>query len=238
MIGLLAITKREAGSYFRTSIGWVVIALFLLLAGALTVGATFMPGSPASLRMFFSVAHWVLLVMAPAIAMRLVAEERRAGTIEPLLAAPVSEWTVVIGKYLGAVLFLLATLAPTLVYVALLEAVADPDMGPIIAGYCGLVLAGMLYIAGGLLASCLTHSQVIAYLATLIASILLLYITGVGAQALGPPFDGYLYALSIQLRIDDFAKGVIDTAHIVYFLAVSAWLVVLAAVSLEFRRWR
>ena len=103
-------------------------------------------------------------MVAPAIAMRLMSEEFRAGTIEPLMAAPISDWAIVIGKYLGGVAFLLTLLAPTLLYVALLEWLSDPDYGPILAGYLGLTLLGMLYIAVGLLVSSLTRSTVVALL--------------------------------------------------------------------------
>lgn len=238
MSAALTIAGREVGSALRTSMGWVVAALFALLAGAFVATQTFRPGEPATLRVFFDLAHWLLLMVGPAISMRLMAEEYRAGTIEPLMAAPVSDWSVVLGKYLGALGFFALMLAPTLVYVVLLEIVAAPDYGQIIAGYIGLWLVGMVYLATGLLLSSLTRNQVVAYLATLFLLLGWWFVTTIVPAELGPPYDATLYAASVRLRVADFARGIIDTRHIVFFLAISAWFVVLAGIAVESRRWR
>jgi len=238
MKAAVAIAHREWCSYFRTPIGWVVIALYLLLSGAWVSLETIRPGEPATMRVFFAVSQWLLLAVAPAISMRLLSEELRAGTIEPLMASPLSDWAIVAGKYLGAVLFLLTMLAPTLVYVAVLESVADPDPGPILAGYLGLLLVGLLYLAVGLLFSSLTQNQVVAYLGALFLFLLLWFVTSQGARLVGPPLDARLYAMSIQLRIADFAKGVIEAGNIAFFLSASAWFVVISVVVVESRRWR
>lgn len=234
----LTIAQRELASYFRTSVGWAVVALFLLLTGVWISFETIRPGQPATMRVFFGISQWLLLMVAPAVSMRLFSEEIRTGTIEPLMTAPIHDWQIVVGKYLGAVGFLIAMLLPTLLHVGLLELVADPDYGPIAAGYAGLLLVGMLYLAAGLLASALTANQIVAFLAPLFFFLLLWFIASQGAPYVGPPWDRVLYSLSIPLRIADFAKGVIDSGHAVFFLASSAWFVVLAAVAVESRRWR
>lgn len=234
----LRIAAREWASFFRSSIGWVTIALYLLLSGFWIGLATLRPGEPATLRAFFSVSQWVLLVVAPAISMRLIAEEKRSGTLETLITAPVSDWEIILGKYLGGVAFFLTMLLPTTAYVGLLELVADPDYGPILAGYAGLVLVGMLYLSVGLFTSTLTENQVVSLLATVFFFVLLELTTTQAARWLGPPWDAPLYALSVFPRIADFSKGVIDTAHIAAFAAASAWFVVLSVVALESRRWR
>lgn len=234
----IAIAARELGSYFRSSIGWVVIALYLLLAGVWFSIATLRPGEPATLRAFFAVSQWLLLIVAPAISMKLFADEARSGTIESLRTAPVSDWQVVFGKYLGALGFLLLMLVPTLVYVGLLEAVADPDYGPIAAGYLAVVLVGMLYLAVGLFTSALTENQIVSLLATLFFFVLLELAASQGARFVAPPADRFLFAFSILLRISDMSKGVIDTAHIAFFSLASLWFIVLTVAVLEFRRWR
>jgi ABC-2 type transport system permease protein len=234
----LHIAHRELASFFRSSIGWVVIALFLLVSGVWVAFATLRPGEPASLRVFFGASQWLLLVVAPAISMRLLAEEWRSGTIEPLMASPAGDWAVAFGKYLGAVGFLVVMLFPTLAYVILLAAVSDPEYGPIITGYLGLILVGMTYIAVGMWMSSLTSNQVIAFLTTLFFFLLLWLASSEGARLLGPPWSDALYAVSIGLRVGDFAKGVIDTGHIVFFLAVSLLFIGLTVASLEVRRWR
>lgn len=238
MRGVLAIAWREAASCFRTPLGWVVVALYLLIAGVWVGFDTIRPGEPASLRAFFSVSQWLLLLVAPAVSMRLISEEFRLGTIEPLAAAPVSDYAIAAGKYLGGVLFLAVMLLPSLLYVGLLEWLSSPDYGPILAGYIGLLLVGMLYMAAGTFFSALTSSQVVAFLTTVLFFVLLFFATDRGAAALGEPWSTYLYPLSIGLRLRDFAKGVIDTAHIGVFVIASAWFVFLAGVTLESRRWR
>lgn len=238
MSAAVTIAFRELASYYRTPIGWVITALFLLLSGAWVSFATIRPSEPATLRVFFAISQWLLLAVAPAVSMRLFSDELRMRTIEPLLTAPLSDWHVVIGKYAGAVLFLAALLAPTLVYVGVLELVADPDPGPILAGYLGLFLVGMVYLAVGMLFSSFTENQVVAFLGTLFFFLLLWFASTQGAPLAPPPFDDALRSLSIYARLSDFAKGVIDTAHVAFFLTVSAWFCVLTVIRLEIRRWR
>jgi len=234
----LVIAAREAASFFRSPIGWVVIALYLLLSGAFVALSTLRPGEPATLRAYFGVSQWILLIVAPAISMRLLADEARSGTLESLMTAPVSDWAVVLGKYLGSVAFLIAMLAPSLVYVALLEALANPDYGPLLAGYTGLLLVGMLYLAAGTLASALTENQTVALLATFFFFVFLDLAATQGGRWLGPPLDQALFSLSVLSRIADMAKGVIDTAHAAFFLSASTVFLVGAVVALESRRWR
>lgn len=238
MSALRAIAWREFASYFRSSIGWVVIALFLVLSGGFVAIAALRPGEPASLRTFFAVSQWILLIVAPAISMRLLADELRTGTMEVLLTSPVTDWQTIVGKYAGGVLVLLAMLAPTLLYVALLELVSDPDPGPIVTGYLALVLVGMLYLAFGTLCSALTENQVVAMLGTFFFFLLLELGASQGGRLAPPPLDKVLFSFSILLRVGDLAKGVIDLGHVVFFLSASVWCLVLAVTSVESRRWR
>jgi len=238
MSAALAIAQRELASFFRLPIGWVVIALYLVLTGLVFGMWTLRPGEPASMQTLFQLSGWLMIFVAPAISMRLVSEELRTGTIEPLMTAPVSDWQIVIGKYLGGVGFLLTMLAPTLLFVVILEVFSSPDYGPIVAGYAGLLALGMLYLAVGLLVSTLTSNQVVAFLGTLFFLLFMRIATTQGAAFLGPPLDRPLYALSVDLRMTDFARGVIDTGHLVFFLATSVWFTALAVVALESRRWR
>lgn len=238
MSGLLAIAGREFGAMFRTPTGWVVTALYLLLSGVWLAATGLRPGEPATLRPFFAASEWLLLVVAPAISMRLVSEELRTGTMEPMMAAPVSDWATIFGKLAGAVLFLAAMLTPTLSYVVVLEIIADPDPGPIAVGYLGLLLVGVLYLSVGLLFSSLTRSQVVAFLGTLFFFLLLWIGTSLGARIATPRFEPIIYGLSISARLGDFAKGVLDTSHVVFFIAASVWAAGLAVIPLEVRRWR
>lgn len=234
----LLIARREAASFFRLPIGWVVIALYLALSASVFSLVTLRPGEPATLREFFRLSSWLLMFLSPAVSMRLIAEERRAGTFETLMTSPVLEWQVALGKLAGAFLFLLCLLAPTLAFPLVLEAVGDPDWGAIAAGYTGLLLLGLFYLSIGAFCSALTSNQIVAFLSALFLVLLLRIASLQGAQALGPPLDSFLYPLSVDLRVADFGKGVIDTAHAAFFLAASAWFLTLTTVALEARRWR
>lgn len=240
MIGQLgAIATRELLAFYRTPIGWMVTALYLTLSSVVFSFLVLAPAAPATLRPFFGLSGWLLMFVAPAISMKLIADELRAGTIEPLMTAPVSDFAVIIGKYLGAVGFLLLLLAPTLVYPLTLELLADPDYGPIAAGYLGLALTGVLYLAAGTFFSALTSSQTLAFLGTLFSLLLVrLVTTSAIAQRAPTELSRILYALSIDQRLSDFSRGVIDTGDVAFFLASSAWLIVLAVVALQSRRWR
>jgi ABC-2 type transport system permease protein len=236
---LLTIARREFSSFFRVPLGWVAMALYLFLTGVIFAERVLVPGEPSSLRYFFGVSGFLLLPVAPAISMRLISEELRSGTIEPLMTSPTADLSIVLGKYLGAALFMAAMLLPTLVYPGILMAVSDPrpDPGPILAGYLSLALLGLLYLAVGTLASALTSNQTLAFLLTLLF-LLVLMLVGSDVIALPRSLAPVGAAIAIGPRLADFAKGVIDSAHIVFFLSISAWFLVLALVALEMRRWR
>ncbi len=238
MSGAWAIARRETASFLATPIGWIVIALYLAVSGAVFAFGSLSPGEPASMEGFFALSRWLIMFIAPAISMRLLAEEFHSGSIEPLMTAPVSDWEVAIGKYVGAVGFMLLMLAPTLTFAVALFTLASPDPGPILAGYIGLILLGMLYLSIGLLASAVTSSQIVAFLGTMFFLLLVRLGALKGAEFVSEPYDRALYALLVDLRMLDFARGVIDTAHVVFFVAASMWFVALTALSLEIRRWR
>lgn len=234
----LTIALREYGSFFRIPLGWVVIALFLCLSAVFFTQRTLVPGNSAELRDFFGIWWGLLLFVSPAISMRLISDELRSGTIEPMLTSPAGEWTIVIGKYLAAVGFLITMMLPTLLFVGILAWLSRPDYGAIGAGYLGLLLLGMLYLAVGTLASCLTASQTLAFLGTLFVLFVIdLAPARLAAQA-PEPWAGLLFKLSPTIRISGFARGLIDTSTIAFFLLGSFWFIALAAVSLQSRRWR
>ncbi|MCK4871267.1 MAG: ABC transporter permease subunit [Phycisphaerales bacterium] len=233
-----AIAMRELGSYFQQPVGWFVVALYLALSGFVFSLEIYVPAQHASLRIFFASSVWIFSFVAPAVTMRLISAELRQGTFETLITSPVTDWEVILGKYLAAVAVLLVMLAPTVMYVVLLELVADLEYGPIAAGYLGLILLGMMYMALGVLTSAATESQMAAYLGALFFWLIVALVTTQGAAVLGEPWDKFLYACSPRLHMSNLAKGVVGFADIVYFLTVSAMLLVLAVKLLESRRWR
>lgn len=236
----LAIAGRELASLFRLPVGWVVIALYALLTGCVFSLVILVPGQAATMRLFFAVSGWVLLPVVPAVSMRLLSEEYRSGTIETLMTSPVGDAPIVVGKYLGACAFLVLMFVPTLAQVGILAALSDPrpDPGPILAGYLSLALVGALYLAVGLLVSSLTSNQTLAFLATLFVLLMIVTLGFVPLDRLPAPARPVVSALIIRTRLDDFAKGVIDTAHIAFFAGASAWFVLLSALAVQSRRWR
>jgi ABC-2 type transport system permease protein len=220
--GLGAIVRRELWSYFRQPAGWIIIALCTLLMGVVFAVGVLTPNQPASLRTLFDASGWLLLPLAPAITMRLFSEEYRSGTIEPLLASPVSTPVLVFGKYLGSVMFLLCMLVPTLVFPITLALFSSPmlDVGPIASGYVALVMLGMLYLSIGLLASACTSNATLAFMLTLFF-----------AQAL-------VFRLSLAPRVADFAKGVVDLGHVAFFAACTSVLLACTVAVVRLRRWQ
>lgn len=235
----LAIARRELFAYFSTAVGYVVLALFLLMSGLLFALTVLHTGVEATMRPFFDLSFFLLLFIAPAISMRLISEEMRLGTIESLMTCPVSDAQVVIGKWLGAVAFFLAMLAPTLLYPLVLEWYSSPDYGSIFAGYAGLVCIDALYLALGTLASSIWPSQVLAYLVAVFFWLLFVGLTSWLPRYLGDPWSAILFRMSIEQRYgNDFAKGVIDTSTIIYFLSGIVLFLTAAVKIVESRRWR
>lgn len=239
LTGISAIAGRELSSYFRQPAGWIVIALMMFLMGVVFALVVLVPGRPASMRAFFEASGWLLLPVAPAVSMRLFAEELRSGTIEHLCTSPLSIPALVVGKYAGAVLFLVAMLGPTLVLPVILWLLSDPrpDIGPVLAGYLCLLLLGMLYIALGTLASVGTSNATLAFLITLFAILGLLLVGGASQASWMPAWArDACEGLSTRWRVADFAKGVIDTTHVVYFVTLSALLLLVSGAVLHLRR--
>lgn len=236
----LAIAGRELSAMFRTPVGWVVTALYALLTAVLFALQTLEPGAPATLRYFFTPAAWLLLIVAPALSMRLFSEEYRSGTIEPLATAPVGPLAIVVGKYLGAVASVGAMLVPTLAYPAVLALLADGpvDAGAVACGYLGLLLIAMLYLSVGMLISTTTDSQVLAFLATLITLVLVMILAGPAARYAPAPVLPVLAELNIQQRAAVFASGVLESRHAVFFVVWSGVLLCGSYASLSIREAR
>jgi ABC-2 type transport system permease protein len=240
---ILTIAGRELRSFFRVPMGWIVLALYLVFAGFLFVGGV-LPreagqSAPATLQPVVLGSLWIMLLLVPAISMRLISEELRSGTLEQLMTSPSSDGAIILGKFLGALAFVLALLAPTLLLVAALFAISDPapDPGPIAAGYLSLALLAAPYLSVGLLVSTMTSNQTLAFVGTFVFLALTQIVAG-GAVELPRRVAQLVGFISLRPRIEDFAKGVIDTGHVVFFLTVTAWFLVLAYVSLQMRRWR
>jgi ABC-2 type transport system permease protein len=235
MNAVFAIAQRELKSYFASPVAYVVTALFLVMSGYL-FSAILVQSQEASMRFIMQNLSVIFLFVMPFLTMRLLAEEQRTGTVEILLTNPVRDHEVVIGKFLGATIFFIVMLVFTLYYPFLLITYGNPDRGPIMSGYLGLLLQGMAFLSVGLFASSLTQNQIIAAVLTFTV-LLVLWLAEAASNILGAPMRDILRYLSITSHFQDFPRGVIDTAHIVYFLSIVVASLFLATLSLQTRRW-
>ena len=232
-----AVAWKEIQVFFTNPMAYIVGLIFLAVTGFFFVLDLGDPFPEASLRNFFQGATIILILLAPALTMRLLAEEQKLGTIELLLTSPVRDWEVIMGKYLASLAFLLAMIALTLYYPLLLFLFASPDPGPIYSGYLGLVLYGAAALSIGILTSTLTSNQIIAFV---VASgvLLLMFFIDTRVDVVSGIWSTLLSEIGMRSHFTDFDRGVIDTKHVVYFLSVTGFFLFLSTRALESRRWR
>jgi ABC-2 type transport system permease protein len=239
MRNTLTIARRELGSYFNSPIAYIVIAVFLLLDSFLFFNVLFVQNQ-ADLRELFA-GFWPTLlvaIFAPAITMRLIAEERQSGTLELLITMPVSDWQVVLGKFLGAIGMFSVAVVLMIVYgvtVAMLG--HNLDVGPAVGGYLGLILMGAAFIAMGLMASAWTRSQIVAFIVALLLC-LALWLVGKIVPFFPPRMQPIIEFLGVDSHIANTARGVIDTRDLVYYASLIGGCLLVAQQTLESRKWR
>lgn len=240
MTQTIAIARRELTSLFCSPIAYVVLGLFSLGVSLIFFGTVFGAGLPAELRNAYMWTVWLLIFLIPAVSMRLVSEELRSGTIEPLMTAPLSDVQVIAGKWLGAMGFVKTLLIlPFLTLFIVLEIFASPDYGPLITGLVGLILVAGFYLAIGTFASAVTQNQIIAFLLTvfIIGLFTLVMAFLPGASFVGQDLARGLNYMNVNTQFADFSKGLIDTGNFVYFITGTVFFLFLAVKSLEVRRW-
>ncbi len=254
MRNLLAIAGKELRGYFASPIGYVLVGFYALLFGWFfyTLVAFFErqsmqmsaggPGSAMNVNQMLVApllmnATVIMLLVFPLITMRTYAEEKRSGTIELLLTSPLTDWQIILGKFLGALGLYAVMLAVTLVHVAILFVFGTPEWKPIATGYLGLLLMGGSFLSLGLFISSLTKNQIVAGMITF-SVFLLLWVINWVSTFVGPTMQTVLNYLSITEHFDDFAKGIIDTKHVVYYLSFIAAGLFLTMKSVDSERWR
>ncbi len=249
-----AIAGKELRGYYASPVAWIIIGFFALIFGYFfdaylaffvkqSMEAQF-GGGPQSMnvnmsmiRPLMSNASVILLFVTPMLTMRTYSEEKRSGTIELLLTSPLTDFEIIIGKFLGAMGLYGGMLLVTLVDIGILFIYGNPEWKPLVAGYLGLLLMGGCFVGIGLFISSLTKNQVVAGIATFIV-LLLLWVINWMADSAGPTIGPLLSYLSITEHFDDFAKGILDTKHIIYYLSVITFGLFLTAKSVDSERWR
>ena len=239
MKNINTLMQRELSVQFYSPIAYVVIAVFLLISGIFFVSDNFLPGKEASVRSLLGNYMPVILVFVlPMITMRVLSEEFRSGTIESLLTAPVNDTEVILGKFLGAVAFFLVMLGTTLVFPFIVSQFGPLDKGLLLSTYLGLLLIGSLYIAVGVFFSACTRNQVIAVVCSFVFLAIFTFLASYLASKQEGLVRVILQHLSIVAHYQDFARGLLDTNHIVFFVSSTALFLFFGVKALEFRRWR
>ena len=229
------IFRKELRSYFNSAVAYVVIVVFLAIVGWVYTSSMFLI-NVASLRLMFEWIPLVFLFVVPAITMRLLAEEKKTGTIELLTTKPLHDWEIVAGKFFAAWMLIALALLPTLIYYITVAFLGDIDNGPVIGGYIGLLLMAGVYIAVGLLASSITENQIVAFIVGLLLMFALFLMDKV--LIFVPDFmTSVVEYLGIDFHFSNIARGVIDTRDVVYFLSVLGFSLYLSVVSLGRRKW-
>src|SRR5690554_5271637 len=229
------IVKRELNAYFDSLIAYIMLALFLGFSGFFTwiFGNDIFIMGQASLSVFFAIAYWTLFFFTPALTMRLIAEERKSGTLELVLTKAVSNWQLVWGKYLAALMLIAIALVCTLPYVVTVSSIGNVDTGEIIGGYAGLILMSASYIGIGVYASSLTGNQVVAFLVALLIGLCFHVVFAILGQNISGTAGHVFYYLNMATHYESISRGVIDTRDIIYFVSIAAAGLVLAEKELE-----
>jgi ABC-2 type transport system permease protein len=240
MTNIWVLARRELSAFFFSPIAYLVAFFFLICTGVYFAfyGPRLEPGAEATMESLFMFMIIVLTLFVPPLTMRLLAEELRSGTVEMLMTAPVTDIEVVLGKFLGALLFYLVLLVPTLGYLVILRIHSHLDYGPILAGYLGLVLIGGLYISVGTFFSALSRYQIVAAVASIVVLFVFAYIIGQASLEASGSFRSLLQLLSVEGHYRDFARGVFDTSHLIYFISGIVFFLFLTVKVVESRKWR
>ena len=234
-----AIFKKEMKTYFNSPIAFIVIATFLVITNWIFFAYgdyPFFAINLADIRGLFDFASIVLLFFAPAISMRLIAEEKHHQTLELLVTMPVSDMQIVLGKYLSTVALFAIIVLATLVAPLTIGTIGELDGGVVLCSYIGFFLLGAAYFAMGLAASSFTKNQIVAYIVGLIVITLFFLMSGIAG---GSGFIGTLLEkMSIRYHYQNFFRGVLDSRDILYFVSLIVVSLLISSSALSSRKYR
>ncbi len=226
------IARRDFAAYFHSATAYIVAATFLLLVNFFFFWS-FFTNNIADVRSLFMLIAIMSAFFAPAITMRLIAEERRSRSIELLLSYPLTKLDVILGKYLAAIMLYAVMLLFTLAAPLSISAIAQLDWGPIIGSYIGALLLGSVYLGFGLLASTMTKSQLVAVILGIAMALVVSLGFEYARMFLPGAVASVLEYLGVLSHFNSLARGVIDTRDILYYLSVSSFLVALSVYFLD-----
>jgi ABC-2 type transport system permease protein len=239
MKSIWVITKRELSSFFDSLIAYVMIVIFLGLSGFftwITSSNVFFIGQ-ADLQVFFGISYWTLFFFIPAITMRTLAEETRSGTIELLSTKAVTDWQIVMGKFLSCLILVAIAILCTIPYYITVSKLGSIDHGAVIGGYFGLLLLSAMYISIGIFSSSLTTNQIVAFLTALFIGIffhILFQLMASGSTGIVAETLDYL---SARTHFESISRGVFDSRDIIYFGTMILMGLYLSQAMLSKRNW-
>lgn len=234
---MFAILKKEINSFFASPIGYLVIALFLVLNGlflwVFTGDFNILESGFADLTPFFLLAPWILIFLVPAVTMRSFSDEKKQGTLELLVTKPISHLQIVLEKYFGALMLIILALMPTLLYILALDNLKMPadilDYGSIIGSYLGLLFLVAAYAAIGLFASTISDNQIVAF----ISAVFLCFFFFFGFEGLSGFSSLPLEHFGMEAHYNSISRGVLDTRDLVYFISISSFFIVLTQFNIQ-----
>ena len=246
MRGFLAVFDRELRAYFLSPIAYVILTFFLIGNGVIFTIIVSYLADPRFLQritpfqLFFeSFFYWlVLIVVTPILTMRLISEELKTGTIEPLMTAPVSEAQVVLAKYSAALTFYVFLWLPTLAYGLIVGRGGSLDWGPILGGYVGVFGMGAMFLAVGIFGSTFSKNQIVAAMGTFAMVFVVFVLTFLEDLVRGETAKTVLGHMNLLAHMEDFSKGVIDTRHLIYYASTAALFLFFTSRSLAAKKWR
>lgn len=227
---------KELRSYFNSPVAYIVLTLFLLITGFFFTTTLFLIGQ-ATMRQTFQLTPIVMLFFVPAITMRLIAEEKRSGSIELLFTLPTRDWEIVVGKFAAAWIFISVAIGLTLAYTISVAGIGSLDAGETFGGYLGLILMGGAFAAIGTWTSSLTQNQIVSFVVSLTV-IAMLYLVEDLLGLLPLSWAPVLQFLSVTHHFNNLARGVIDSRDLLYFVSLIFLMLSLAHTSLDSRRWK
>lgn len=243
---MLSIFKKEINSFFSSLIGYIVIAVFLILTGLLLwvfPSTSLLNQNMATLDQLFVLAPMIFTFLIPAVTMRSFAEEQQTGTIEFLTTKPLRDIEIILGKYSACIVLVAFALLPTLIYYITMYQLGSPkgnlDSGAIAGSYIGLLLLGAVFTAIGIFASSLTNNQIISFL---LAASLCIFIHWGFSFMSEMPFllgngDDIVQMMGMDYHYRSISRGIVDLADVVYYVSVIFLFILLTRVSLERRQW-
>jgi len=235
---MIPILKKELNSFFSTPIGYLVIGVFLTMNGLFLWifkgDFNILDAGFADLNGFFFIVPWFLLFLIPAITMRSFSDEIRLGTIEILKTKPITDWQIVLGKYFGALILIILTLIPTLIYAYSIHnlggEIGSIDTGSTIGSYMGLLFLASTFTSIGLFTSILSNNQIVAFILAVIICFFMYY--GFEALAEFNLIDG-IQNLGMKTHFSSISRGVIDTRDLIYFISTTVFFLFLTGFKLE-----